>query len=453
MKQLFTVLFFLSLFVIYIPCFSMEETKIICTAKSTAEIVDKKIEAHLHFENIDATIQNVAKILNDSEPSVPFFINQQFPQWKEVTTQKRIPDTCKAVGSTVAWISKEKPHMCRYSNKKLFPKESGKRTRRVKLDKPIELFDISPNAKKIIITAGNYCQIWHAKKHRKINEFSMDPYDSTNKTLITTVQFADYESFIVGLDNGHHRLCSSKKKQEHFDFNVSLAEESPVHLIDVIDNNHFLAQYGNGSVICHTRKSHNRFGISQYPIPKGLPPFTSMLLLAGIKGWIAQDRKKAIHCFNRPSNFNISFYTLNKFGTLVGKTSEETVIIFAESIDGLSKLINYSLSRAETVNEVSLLRNTKPVLQKLYLPNSSLKVEDWLPNFLMYQGVDRTNRWTLLKKQSPSSEQLAFKILLAKAWNARNHAAVNELLQHEIFRSFGNYTQKLLKEIYSPAKL
>ena len=426
------ILAFLLVFIIHTALVGMEQ--------------EKENELHVWYDFQCASSTKAPDIKQAAHHKVipETFAHHYFPQWVEITLQEGTANRYKAASKTIAWTTAENHQRCYYFNKKF-----AKSIREIAFNKPIELFDISSNGEKLIVVTGkNFCTIWDLKEHKQIQK---DTLTSENKTpIITAVQFIDSNSCLAAADD-HTFTCFACDGTSQKYFALNHHDPTVALSIDNVINRHhcFFAYHASGDVHYYHMMDDTEYNDLIYKLDEKIPPFNA-ILSANDKNWIAQDENKGLYCFTLQSGSHFIFDTLNYCGTLVGKTYKGTILIFEESeesTDELPKLINFSLNTRRVLDKIPLARNTKPVPQKFY-SSRIIPKENWLPRFLIYQ--DNPAFFTLLKKKSPSPEQSVWLAQFAEASKAQNHATINDLLNHEIFKNLSPSTQESLKAMYAP---
>ena len=428
------VLFFL-LFLISSNALSMQPTEI----PTLKDLETSARDSLLRCNTIDAAITTVAAKLELMDASSAMTLAQKFPQWKEVISPQGAPSLYKSVGNTVAWISKKDPRICYYSTEK-----SDGGFSKITLSKPIESFEISPNENTMVLSWC--CNFWvcHLNKHKTIVSGDTLHDESHKKSRILALQFANRRSCIAALDNNSFISFSVNNKKRDFSLPHTYCEKSKVQTMGVANKDCFISQHTTGRVLRHTRTtSGSRFNSLTYKPPQQLPALRTIVPINN--GWLAEDNDATLYYYTI-NNAKGSFYTLQNYGTLLGKTQQGTVVIHTKSANPLPRLINLDPHTRRVINKTNLLPNTKAVPQAVQTTSNAKR--DWFPQFLIHIPDNEKPTWTLLKKEASTHQQLAIRILLEEAFATKNKLVIDALICHETTNSFGNYMQKLLQAMY-----
>lgn len=433
---MFIVLLFLLSLSLHQSAHAMEEKK-----DNTQESLTKILKTMIDFEDLDGTLKKVTSSIQDPfvNELTLFSDSRVADQWREIIYLDEKPRKICAVGPLVAWLSKKNPKQCFYINR-----EVDHKVQTIRLEKTIRLIDLAPNALKIALTSEDNVEVWNINKFKKVFK------DSYGPNIITALKFYRYNKMILGLDNGYvcPLHCSKKfsKKMYHECYKHPNSNNSAITALATITGDYIIGQDLQGVVTIYRRYTKLRVSLTQKLAHKS--QFTSILPF-GSEDWIASY--KGGFCRYKSIN-TISHNTLEReeaLGSLlVGKTAVDTFVAFYPKLnvneDSGFKVYSFE---GNVLKEISVLERVKPVIQK---PATMPQVDprrDCIPGYLVYESTEN-KAWALVVKETPTVAQLAFRVVLAEAYEQKNIEALANLFAHEQFKSFGNYMQKLLLSEY-----
>ena len=106
-------------------------------------------------------------------------------------------------------------------------------------------------------------------------------------------------------------------------------------------------------------------------------------------------------------------------------------------------------SKQKLLDEVPVVDVVQTVFQKSSQESKIHSFKDLMPLYLVTSAEGKN---TLLIREKATKKQLAFKFILAKAFEVENAEAIDTLFNHRIFNTFGENTKKLFNEVYKEKK-
>lgn len=403
--------------------------------KPHVEDIIGEIKSIISLQNIELSLERIVLIIKEYHnefPELRTYLNQLIlPQWREESvTLKKKPHIIRAVGPLVAWIYK-KAKKCHYYNLKT------KKNHTINFKKKIRFLDLSPNATKLAVATVKKVVIWHCRKNREAASYDCD-------NTISALNYYKHTGLLVGFKNGSLLRIHYKKKNSISVSELPTGCNNPLIALAAFENL-VIAQDSTGSVKGYHKISRKKNLVIDYGIKVNQ---LATIIPFGICNWVASDVQGKCYTYEQVSPVKKNLYS-NNIGTLICGTPYMAYVLFqANSTD---RSLKYFSSKDELLEEVIVLPDADPVVQKPWV-SASINQGEWIPIYLVYKN-NKINKWELLSKRIPTMQQLAFQLILAKAYEQRNLEALEVLFSHPQFKIFGqSYTRKLLLSFYNPKK-